>query len=278
MNARLRQEPIVWLALALLAWSPAAVATESAVNLTGEFIQGALIVGQTRPGATVELDGRPVRVAPDGQFVFGFGRDAEAQAVLEIRSPDGAKEVTELTVAARSYDVQIIEGLPDAQVTPPAEAGPRIAAEVARVAQARARDSGKPWFRAGFITPAEGPLTGVFGSGRVLNGQPRQPHFGIDIAAPLGAPVRAASAGQITLADRDLYYTGGTIIIDHGYGLSSTYSHLDQVLVAQGAVIGTVGQTGQASGAHLDWRVNWFEVRLDPELALSAALNPGPAK
>lgn len=279
----------VWLALALLAWPGVAPAAEPGVqltdvSLTGEFIQGGLIIGQTRPGATVELNGRSVRVAPDGQFLFGFGRDAEAPAVLVIRDPEGGQEVRELTVAARSYEVQVIEGLPDAQVTPPSDAEPRIARDAAMVAAARARDTGKAWFRAGFIMPADGPLTGVYGSDRVLNGQPRQPHFGIDIAAAPGAPVRAAAAGQITLAERDLYYTGGTIIIDHGHGLSSTYSHLDQVLVAAGAlvaqaaVIGTVGQTGRASGPHLDWRVNWFDVRLDPELVLSAALSSGPGK
>lgn len=292
MNVRLRrarQGSCIWLALALLAWPGGAPAAEPGVQLTdvgltGEFIQGGLIVGQTRPGATVELNGRSVRVAPDGQFLFGFGRDAEAPAVLVIRDPEGGQEVRELTVAARSYEVQVIEGLPDAQVMPPPDAEPRIARDAAKVAAARARDTAQVWFRAGFIMPVDGPLTGVYGSNRVLNGQPRQPHFGIDIAAASGAPVRAAAAGQITLAERDLYYTGGTIIIDHGHGLSSTYSHLDQVLVAAGAVvakaavIGTVGQTGRASGPHLDWRVNWFEVRLDPELVLSAALSSGPGK
>ena len=190
--------------------------------------------------------------------------------------PDGKEETWTLTIRAREYDIQRIEGLPRKMVTPPAETLARIRAESAKVRAARDIDSAEIHFSVPFIWPAKVRISGVYGSQRILNGEPRQPHFGVDVAAPTGTPVHAPAAGEIRLAELDLYYSGGTIILDHGHGLSSSFLHMSRVdvvvgqQVAQGEVIGAIGATGRVTGAHLDWRMNWFEQRLDPALLVAA--------
>jgi murein DD-endopeptidase MepM/ murein hydrolase activator NlpD len=259
------------LCAALALWSGSASA--GSLQLEGAVQQGALVRGQVEPGAQVTLDGKPLRVAPDGRFIFGLERDAPAHATLNVAFADGSRAHRDLDVAARHYDIQRIDGLPPQQVTPDPALLERIKREAALVRQARAADSDALFFEAPLLWPARGPISGVYGSQRILNGEPRQPHFGVDVAAPAGTPVGAAASGIVTLAERDLYLTGGTIIIDHGYGLSTTYMHLATVGVAVGqavaaaAPIGTVGATGRVTGPHLDWRVNWYQVRLDAALA-----------
>lgn len=257
------------LLLALL-WPLAALAEP--VRLDGDFVQGGLVVGRAPPGAAVTLDGTAVRLAPDGTFVIGFHRDAAPDAVLSVALPDGAIETRPLAVAARDYRVQRIDGLPPKKVTPPADVIARIRAEAAEVRAARGIDTDAPWFLTGWIWPAAGRITGVYGSQRILNGQPRAPHYGVDIAAPVGTPVVAPADGQVALAHPDMYLSGGTLVIDHGHGVSSTFIHLAEITVAEGArvrrgdTVATVGATGRATGAHLDWRINWFAARLDPAL------------
>jgi murein DD-endopeptidase MepM/ murein hydrolase activator NlpD len=260
---------------ALLAAAPAAA--DDDIRLDGPLTQGGLVAGWTRPGATVRLDGRALRVDGDGGFVFGFGRDAAPSALLEIALPDGRRLARPLGVAQRRYDIQRIDGLPPAQVTPPPEVMARIRREAELIAATRRTDSAETRFRSGWVWPVEGRITGVYGSQRILNGEPRQPHYGIDIAAPEGTAVVATTDGVVLLAEGDLYFTGGTVIVDHGFGVTATYSHLKEVAVrpgervAQRARIGSVGATGRVTGAHLDWRVNWFDVRLDPLLLLPPA-------
>ena len=226
--------------------------------------------GQAPPGTEVRLDDRAIRVAEDGLFVFGFGRDAKPDHRLVARLPDGSLWDRALKVAKRSYAIQRIDGLAPRMVTPSAAALVRIRRENAWIAAARKLDSPEPHFAAGFAWPLLGTITGVFGSQRILNGEPRRPHYGVDIAGPRGRPVLSPAAGDVALAEADLYYTGGTIIIDHGFGLTSVLSHLSAVLVAvgqsvaQGQLVGRLGATGRATGPHLDWRVNWFAERLDP--------------
>jgi murein DD-endopeptidase MepM/ murein hydrolase activator NlpD len=240
------------------------------VSLDGAFVQGGLVRGQTSPGSNVVFEGRKLRVSPQGEFLIGFGRDAPATAVLEITAADGTREKKTLTVSPRQWDIQRIEGLPERQVSPPAEDLARIKDDNAQVAAARARDTAE-WLYRSFVWPAQGPISGVYGSQRILNGQPRTPHFGLDIAASTGTPVVAPADGIVSLV-KDMFFTGNTLVLDHGYGLSSTYSHLSEVAVQsgervkQGQVIGKVGATGRVTGAHLDWRVNLFEIRLDPAL------------
>ena len=255
-----------------LAVASAVRAAAAAVTFEGHFEQGGLVYAHTTPGAQVTLDGQPVRLTRDGEFLLGFGRDAAPSATLDVTYPDGRHEAKTLAIAARTWGVQHINGLPQKDVTPPPELLARIKADVAEVFAARARDTDSLAFRSGFIWPVTGPITGVYGTQRFLNGEPRQPHFGIDIAAPAGTPVRAAAGGVVSMVEQNMFFTGKTMIIDHGYGLSSTYMHMSAITVTvgqtvkQGQVIGKVGATGRVTGAHLDWRVNLYETRLDPAL------------
>ena len=243
----------------------------SALELRGELTQGGLVQGRTRPGNRVELDGRPLLVDPLGRFLIGFGRDAPAQAELVVYGPHAMPERRVLSIAQRHYLEQRIDGLPDRMVMPPEHELERIRREAALVRKARDIATPESHYADGFRWPVDvGTITGVYGSRRILNGQPRRPHYGIDIAAPAGTLVYAPAAGIVSLARRDLYFTGGTLIIDHGYGLSSTLIHLRRLLAAEGErvalgqPVAEVGATGRATGPHLDWRINLFHTRLDP--------------
>ncbi len=244
-----------------------------AVDLVGEFRQGGMILGAAEPGSEVSLDGNVLSVTPQGRFVFGFGRDHGPDATLAITHPDGTPQSVSLSIAPRDYDIQRIDGLPQGKVGGFSEATlKRIQADNAQVADARANTDLSEYFLDGFIWPTKGRISGVYGSQRVLNGEPRRPHFGIDIAAPTGTPVVAPASGTVTLAESDHFFTGGIVIIDHGHSVSSTLFHLHSVdvevgqRVDKGQLIGTVGATGRATGPHLDWRMNWGSQRLDPQL------------
>jgi murein DD-endopeptidase MepM/ murein hydrolase activator NlpD len=251
---------------ALPAWA------DDSITLTGVLSQGGLARGEVPPGTTLAVDGRKVRVAPDGQFILGFGRDAPAHAALVATFPDGHELTQEIALERRQYQIQRIDGLPPQMVTPDPALLERIQRETKKIRTARTADSDQLFFEASFEWPVTGPISGVYGSQRVLNGEPRAPHLGVDIAAPAGTPVKADAAGTVTLAEPDLYFTGGTLIIDHGYGLSSIYQHMSRLDVAvgqhveQGETVGAVGATGRVTGAHLHWGMNWYEVAIDPQL------------
>ncbi|MBV8537972.1 MAG: M23 family metallopeptidase, partial [Alphaproteobacteria bacterium] len=187
----------------LVAASPAC----AQVTFEGHFEQGGLVYAHTTPGARVTLDGQPVRLTPDGEFLLGFGRDAPPAASLEVTYPDGRHETRQLAIAARAWDIQRIQGLPEKQVTPPPEDLARIKADAAEVFAARARDTDVLLFRSGFAWPAIGPISGVYGSQRILNGEPRQPHYGVDIAAPAGTPVLAAADGIVSMVNENMLIT-----------------------------------------------------------------------
>lgn len=270
-----------WLAVLLCCLGGAASADAARANdappglsWQGDFSQGGLVTGIAQPGITLKLGDRMVPVAKDGHFVFGFGRDEAASVVFTVSHRGGQSETMRLSIAPQTYDIQRIEGLPPAQVTPPAAVLERIKRENAQIAAVRQRNTPRQDFLQGWIWPAKGIVSGVYGSQRILNGEPRTPHFGLDIAAPTGSPVVAPAGGEVVLAEKDIYFTGGTIIIDHGMGINSAFSHLQTLnvkvgqQVKQGEQIGTVGATGRATGPHLDWRVNWFDVRLDPQRLL----------
>lgn len=254
-----------------LAPAPAPADAMPELTLDGPLVQGGLALGRAPPGWRVTLDGAPVAARPDGRFAVGFGRDHPGAAVLRAAGPDGVIERA-LRVAAREYRTQRLDGLPPRLVTPGAADLERIRREQAAVDAARAAVSGLDGFRGPFRWPATGPITGVYGSRRVLNGAPRQPHYGVDIAAPAGAPVVAPAAGRVVLAEPDLFFSGGTVILDHGLGVSSSFLHLRAIEVevgrrlAAGERFATVGSTGRSTGPHLDWRMNWGAVRLDPQL------------
>lgn len=242
------------------------------LELDGEATQGGLIIGRVEPGTTVKIDGKAVRVSSDGVFLLGFGRDAPSKSRVQANFPDGSEMHRDLEVAKRSYRIQRVDGLPPSKVTPSEKDMVRIRKEIAEVRKARARNDARVDFLGGFRWPVTGRISGVYGSQRILNGKPRRPHFGVDIAAPVGTLVRAPADGIVTLTNDDMFFSGGTLIVDHGLGLSSTFIHLNAVLVRvgdrvrQGDVIAEVGATGRASGPHLDWRMNLLENRLDPQL------------
>ena len=239
------------------------------LQLKGQFEQGALIFGQTAPGVAVQVDARKLRVASDGRFVFGLDRDAADEVTLVLTAPDGAPSTLRYPIARRSYAIQRLNGLPPKQVNPDPEMDERIARETASNRAARARDTAVDHVFQSFIWPAKGAITGVFGSQRILNGEPKQPHYGVDVAGPVGAPVIAPADGIVSLANPDMFFSGGTLYLDHGHGVSSAFLHLSKILVKpgqavkQGEKIALIGKTGRVTGAHLDWRVNWFESRVD---------------
>ena len=245
-----------------------------ALDLTGRFIQGGMVLGSVVPGTTVTLDGRAVPVAPDGRFVIGFGRDATA-AIIALTLPDGGHEERRLTVEKRVYDIQRIDGLPQETVTPDPVLLQRISREASEIRALREIASAEPFFTEPMTWPAIGPISGVYGSQRILNGEPRAPHMGVDIAAPAGSPIVAAGGGVVRFA-AELFLTGNTILIDHGYGLETSYAHLSRLdvkpgqRVRQGEQIGLVGATGRVTGAHLHWGMEWFQTRLDPQLVVGA--------
>ncbi len=247
--------------------------SESFLSLSGEPIQGNLMIGTTLPGSRVIHDDKSVRVSETGVFAIGFGRNNPPESTLKVVLPDGKTATKNLKVKQREYNIQRIDGLPPSKVTPMGkDVLKRIRSETAMVKKARKLDDKRLDFLDGFDWPLTGPITGVYGSQRVLNGQPRRPHYGVDVAAPVGTPVRAPADALVTMAHPDMYYSGGTLIMDHGHGISSSFLHLHKVLVKEGQyvkrgeVVAEVGSKGRSSGPHLDWRINLFNKRLDPQL------------
>ena len=254
--------------LAILAWL---VQSAFALELQGQMVQGGMVIGRVAPGTRVTLNGKSVRVAEDGRFVFGFDRDAPAEATLHWQR-GGETHSKVLAVASRKYRIQKVEGIAQKVMQPSADDLKRIGQEAAQVRKARARVLTREDYTAPFVWPLKGPITGVYGSQRVYNGVPGRPHYGVDVAAPVGTPVTTPAPGVVTLAHPDMFYSGGTVIIDHGYGISSTLMHLSKVHVKEGDVVkpgdivADVGASGRATGPHLDWRMNWFNARIDPQL------------
>lgn len=244
----------------------------SVPQLKGKMTQGSLIRGQVPVGHKVWLNDTPVKVSDDGYFAFGFGRDAKLTQQLKWSDNKGVQHSQFLKLKARTYNIQKIEGIPSQYVSPPKEVSARIKRDNQQVAQARTLDDERTDFYQDFIWPAAGPISGVYGSQRVFNGTPKRPHFGVDVASPKGTSVYAPANGIVTLFVSDMYYSGGTMIIDHGHGVSSTFLHLSKghvesgTKVEQGDLVAEIGATGRATGPHLDWRINWFKERLDPAL------------
>ncbi len=236
----------------------------------GEWQQGAIIRGSVPPGTELTVDDKPIQVSDQGLFVFGLDRDAAASLTLTVKTPGEEPETRQFEVKPRDYRIQRIEGVPQSTVTPNPEQVARSRKEAAMAWKARQKELARTDFMADFQWPLVGIITGVYGSQRYYNGEPRRPHYGVDIAAPQGTPVMAPAPGVVTLVHDDMFFSGGTLIVDHGQGLSSTFIHLHKILVeegdevTQGQAIAQVGATGRATGPHLDWRMNWFDRRVDP--------------
>ena len=252
----------------------APAAADNRIVFPASVQQGAMVIGKVPPGSIVEHAGRRLRTTGYGTVVFGVGRDATGPLAVEVTRPDGSRETARIAVTPRDWPEQRVDGVPPATVNPPPDIAERIRREQARVSGARTRDDARADFAQPFIRPVEGRITGRFGRARVYNGQPGSPHSGMDIAAPTGTPVKAPAAGIVTFADPGLYLTGGTLLLDHGHGISSNFLHLSRIdvqvgdRVEQGQVIAADGATGRATGAHLHWGMNWFDVRIDPLLVL----------
>ena len=277
---------MVWvLSLLALGWMgavsvQAAGVGQESLSLEGPMVQGGLVQGKTAPGAKVWVDGRKVCVSPQGMFLVGFGRDASPTVKLAITWPNGKKEHRVLSVKKRKYKIQRINGLPPRKVNPHKRDLARIQEDARLAKAARKLDAPRTDFEDGFIWPVNGKITGVYGSQRILNGEPRRPHFGVDISGAIGTPVKAPAGGVVTLAHPNMFFSEATLILDHGHGLSSTFLHLNKILVkkgdriTQGDVIAELGKSGRATGPHLDWRMNLFTQRIDPQLLIG----PMPAK
>lgn len=242
-----------------------------AVEIRGEPIQGGWVALTVQPNSRVEFQGRHLKADQNGLLLLAFSRDAKPEKTLKIMPPHAQAYQYTLKVKQRDYLVQKINGLPPKHVTPDDATLAKIRQDALKASEARKINLPQAYFKTGFRWPAEGWITGVYGSQRILNGQPRRPHFGVDIAAPTGTPIYAPADGEATLVE-SMELSGNTIFIDHGYGLRSDFMHLDTMLVKQGErvkkgqLIATMGTTGRSTGPHLHWGMSWFDVRLDPAL------------
>ena len=243
-------------------------------EFNGKFIQGHFIIGKTNVASKVFIDKKEIKVSKDGYFAFGLDRDRKYDVVITIKKNGNTQKIVK-RVQKRKYNIQRIDGLEEKKVTPPEEFYERIKKENKLIANAREINSDLDYFKDNFIIPVDDAIiTGVYGSQRILNGKPKWPHYGLDFAQKTGTPIKAMVDGIVTLVEPDLYYTGGTLIFDHGHGISTLYMHMDEIfvqkgdIVKQGEIIGTVGSSGRATGPHLDVRLNWFGTRLDPATVL----------
>jgi murein DD-endopeptidase MepM/ murein hydrolase activator NlpD len=257
------------------------LADSSRLVFDGALEQGSLVLGNAQAGAHVTFDGAALLVSRSGDFAFGFNYDQTKPAEIVAQYADGATEIKSLQPVARKYEIQHVNGLPEKLVTPPPEVLERRKREVAMITASRTTDTDADWFVEKFDWPVPGIISGPFGNQRVLNGKPMEPHFGVDIAAPAGTPIAAPAPARVALVGPDFYLEGGLTILDHGHGVTTCYLHQSKQMVkvgdmvARGQVIGEVGMTGRATGPHLHWGLNWFQMRLDPS---RSARTPAPAK
>jgi len=258
--------------------APAPVPTTLSLTCAGALVQGGIALCRTLPGAEILVDD-VARGHADAQgwAVIGFDRFATGETRVRARGADGAFVDQALAISPRTFGEQRVDGLPQQTVTP---TEPAVLARIARERDIKnvgfsSRAEAEGWLD-GFIMPAQGRMSSSWGNRRILNGVPNTPHYGVDIAAPDGTPIRAPAGGVVSLAEPDLHFEGGLVFIDHGQGLISMYLHMSRLDVAvgdrvtQGQIIGAVGHAGRATGPHLCWRMKWRDRNLDPSVAVEA--------
>jgi len=250
------------------------LSAQAEIQLSGEIKQGGLVIGKTQPNNIVRLNERVLPVSSNGDYVFAFSRDDDSQYLLTVTSPEGTIEQKKLIPTKRDYKISHVEGIKKSIMTPNKKAKTRAKVDWEMINKVRKVSSNLTDFSQGFIAPRKARITGVYGSQRFYNGVPKNPHYGVDYAGAIGSPVKAPAAGKVLLWVPDMFYSGGTLVIDHGHGITSNFLHLSDSLVKegdrvnQGQVIAKVGNSGRVSGPHLDWRMNWHKVRFDPQLAM----------
>ncbi len=246
------------------------------VQIPSNAPQSSLVIGTVPAGSTLSYDGRAVRVASNGRFVIGVAREQSGTMSLKLTAPNGSSRMLSIAITPRTFPIERVNGVPEKTVNPPPDIAARIEREQASVNAVRTRDDDRNDFDTKYVWPVKGRISGVFGSQRIYNGTPASPHSGVDIAAPQGTPIHSPAGGIVTFANPDLYLTGGTVVIDHGHGVSSNFLHMSRIVVKvgdrveQGQVFGLVGKTGRATGPHMHWGMNWFNVRIDPESLMPA--------
>lgn len=255
-------------------------ADTSHITFDGTATQGGLLVARVPAGSSATVDGEAVQLTDDGRFLIAIARDRADPVRIGVTLPDGQQVEHDVMPEKREFDIQRIDGLPQDKVTPPEHVLERIRNDNELTRQARKRRDSRADWSAGFSWPLTGRITGVYGSQRILNGEPRNPHWGLDIAAPTGTKVKAPAPGIVTLAHENMYFSGGTLFIDHGHGLVSAFLHLSSLdvevgdVVERGQTVARVGATGRATGPHLDWRINLGNIRIDPALLVDWDENP----
>ena len=239
--------------------------------ISGYPVEGNLIVARTNPSNKIKINNEFLEIDESGIFVFGFHRDEENPIKLVIINNENEQFKTSIKPIKRLYKIQRIDGLKKSMVTPPEDTISRIKSDRKKVNKARKVKLEIGDFIQGFDWPLKGLITGVYGSQRILNDIPKSPHFGIDISVPIGTSVKAPASGIVTLTE-DLYYSGYTVILNHGLNINSTFLHLSEIHVnvgdriGRGDLIGHSGDTGRSTGPHLDWRIDWNGKRLDAEM------------
>ena len=243
-------------------------------SLDDQVKPGGMLIGTAPIGSEVSVDGRTVRLTKGGRFVFGVGRDAEGVVKVSVTPPDGGLIEKEVSIGQRDYEIQRINGLPSQKVDPNKKDQAKIEADWVLLNKTKGENSALESFVDDAVWPVLGPISGVFGSQRILNGKPRSPHRGVDVAAPKGTPVGAMLDGVVTVASPDMYFTGGTVMVDHGHGVQSLYAHLSSIdvevgeILVKGEQLGRIGSTGRSTGPHLHLSLYWFKTALDPALVL----------
>jgi hypothetical protein len=243
------------------------------LEINGSFAQGGLLFGKTNSKNKVFFNNKKIFVNDSGDFVLAIGRDEKLENLILIEGPK-KKETHKIKISKRKYKIQRIDGLPKNKVTPSKEELKRIKKESKKISISKNIFLNETFYKSGFIWPVKGIITGKYGNQRILNGQPRRPHYGLDIAAPSGTKVISPSDAEVSLIMEDTFFNGKMIILNHGLGLNSIYSHLKKIYVKEGKkikkgdLIAEVGSTGRSTGPHLDWRINVFSVAIDPELLL----------